>query len=167
MENSLHIATVLKPQGIRGEIKVKALTDSASDLSSFPRVFIDGNEYKILKARPQGDCAYLTLKGVADRNAAELLRGKEILAARADAPELPEDRFYIVDVIGCAVVTEEGKRLGSICEITPAKTDIYVVEADGKKIPFVAAAGVIVAVDVERKLLTVNEKKFSEVALLD
>ena len=124
MPKTLTIATVLKPQGIRGEIKVKALTDSAEDLKNFPRVFIDGVEYKVLSVRPAGDCAFLSLRGIADRNAAELLRGKDVIALREDAPELPEDTFYLVDVLGCEVVTEKGKSIGTICDITPAKTDI-------------------------------------------
>ncbi len=165
MENTLTIATVLKPQGIRGEIKVKALTDAAEDLKGFARVFIDGVEYKVLVVRPSGDCAYLTLRGIADRNAAELLRGKEVVALREDAPALPEDTFYLVDVLGCEVVTEKGKSLGTIIEITPAKTDIYVIEREGKRTTFVAAEGVIDSIDVEKKVVVVNKKRFDEVAL--
>lgn len=168
MENTLTVAIVLKPQGIRGEIKVKTLTDCPEDLTGIPRVYIDSEEYRILKARPQnGDCAYLTLRGVADRNAAELLRGKEVVAMRCDVPPLPDGRYYLVDVIGCEVVTEEGKKLGTVCEITPASTDIYVVDTGEKQIPFVAADGVIVDIDVEKKLMVVNAKRYGEVALTE
>lgn len=167
MEKTLTIAIVLKPQGIRGEIKVKALTDSAEDIKNFPRVFIDGVEYKVLSVRPAGDCAFLMLRGIADRNAAELLRGKDVLALREDAPQLPEDTYYLVDVLGCEVVTERGKVLGKISDITPAKTDIYVVEGGGKRITFVAADGVIEDIDVENKRVTVNKKRFDEVAMYE
>jgi 16S rRNA processing protein RimM len=167
MEKTLNVAQVLKPQGIRGEVKVKVLCDSAEDLLSFPRVFIGGTEYKVLNVRPQGDCAYLTLKGVADRNAAELLRGKDILVLREDAPALPENRFYIVDVIGCEVFTESGERLGTICEITPARTDIYTIDTGARQVPFAAIDGVILSVDTENKKIVVDGKKFAEVALLD
>ncbi len=167
MEKTLNVATVLKPQGIRGEIKVKTLTDSAEDMRAFARVFIDGAEYKVLSVRPAGDCAYLTLRGIADRNAAELLRGKDVIVLREDAPELPQDTFYLVDILGCEVVTEKGKTLGTICDITPAKTDIYVIEKDGGRITFVAAEGVIEDIDVEAKRVTVNKKRFDEVALCD
>ena len=167
MEKTLTVAIVLKPQGIRGEIKVKTLTDTAEDLCAFPRVFIDGQEYKVMAVRPAGDCAYLSLRGIADRNAAELLRGKDVLVLREDAPELPEDTFYLVDVLGCEHVTEKGKTLGTICDITPAKTDIYVAENNGKKITFVAADGVIEDIDVEAKRVTVNKKRFDEVAMYE
>jgi 16S rRNA processing protein RimM len=167
MDNSLSVALILKPQGIRGEIKVKVLCDSAEDLLSFSRVYVDGKEYKILNVRPQGDCAFVMLKGIADRNAAELLRGKEIIVKREDAPALPENRYYIQDIIGCDLVTQNGKRLGSICEITPARTDIFVVDTGKIQIPFAAREGVIINIDVQNKQVVVDEDKFNEVALLD
>ena len=95
------------------------------------------------------------------------MRGKEVVALREDAPELPEDTFYLVDVLGCEVVTEKGKSMGTIIDITPAKTDIYVVEGNGKRVTFVAAEGVIEDIDVQAKRVTVNKKRFDEVALYD
>lgn len=56
--------------------------------------------------------AYLGLRGVPDRNAAELLRGKEVEAERDDAPPLDEGTYYIVDLIGCEVSDESGKVYG-------------------------------------------------------
>lgn len=167
MEKTLTVATILKPQGIRGEIKVKTLTDSAEDFCALPRVFIDGAEYKVLSARPAGDCAYVMLRGVADRNAAELLRAKDVVALREDMPDLPEDTYYLVDVLGCKVITEKGKILGEVTEITPAKTDIYVLSCGEKKITFPAAEGVIESIDVENKIVAVNKKRFEEVALYE
>jgi 16S rRNA processing protein RimM len=167
MEKTLNVALILKPQGIKGEVKVKVLTDTAEDLAKLPRVFIDGKEYKILNVRPQGDCAFVTFKGIADRNAAEALRGKDVIVNREDIPELPADRFYIVDVLGCKVVSQNGKTYGTICEITPARTDIYTVDTGDKKVPFAAVDGVIVSIDVQNKIMTVDQEKFSQVALFD
>ncbi|MBQ4269737.1 MAG: 16S rRNA processing protein RimM, partial [Clostridia bacterium] len=87
----LVIAEVLKPQGIRGELKVKTFTDSPEDVKAFKTVYIDGNPYKILTFRADGKgAAYLGLRGIPDRNAAELFRGKKIEGDRDDAPELDE-----------------------------------------------------------------------------
>lgn len=165
INDTLTVATVLKPQGIRGEVKVKALTDSAEDLKAFKKLLIDGVEYSVLSIRVQGEFAYLGLKGIADRNAAELLRGKDVEVSRADAPELPEGRFYIVDLIGCKVVTERGDVLGEITSVTPAKTDIYTLSKGGKEITFAAADGVITDVSLEERTITVNGKRFKEVSL--
>ena len=163
--SSLTVAAVLKPQGIRGEIKVKALTDSADDLKNLKKIFIDGEQYSVLSVRAAGEFAYLTLSGIADRNAAELLRGKEMQALRSDLPQLPDGRYYIADLTGCTVVNERGDRLGEVIYVTPAKTDVYTLLSNGKEINFAAADGVITEVDVAAKKITVNGKRFREVSL--
>ncbi|MDE7265252.1 MAG: ribosome maturation factor RimM [Clostridia bacterium] len=165
MKEPLTVAVVLKPQGIRGEVKVKALTDSAEDLKAFKTLFIDGVEYPVLSVRAQGDIAYLTLKGIADRNSAELLRGKDIVINREDAPALPEGRYYIIDLLGCRVENERGDFLGEVKSVTPARTDIYTLLKDGKEITFAAADGVITEIDVDGAKITVNGKRFKEVSL--
>lgn len=166
---SLTVAKILKPQGIRGEIKVMTFTDSPSDLQSFVRVYIGGNPYKVLKVRPQnGDCAFITLSGIADRNAAETLRGFDVEVDRDEIPSLPEGTYYIADVIGCKVVTQDGEELGIITGITPARTDIYEYEKpDGKTVSFAAVEGVILSTDVAAKILTVDRARLSEVAIDD
>lgn len=66
----LIIGEVLKPQGIRGELKIKTYTDEPDDVKSFGQVYIEGKPYKILSFRVGGDgFAYLGLRGVPDRNA--------------------------------------------------------------------------------------------------
>ena len=159
------VAIVLKPQGIRGEIKVKAMTDSAEALKAFKSVLIDGVDYSVLSVRAQGEFAYLGLKGIADRNTAELLRGKEIEVEREEMPDLPDGRYYIADLIGCTVVNERGDVLGTVEEVTPAKTDIFTLKKDNKSIMFPSADGVILKVDEKAKKITVNAKRFKEVSI--
>ena len=69
----LEIGEVLKPQGIRGELKVKTFTDTPDVVKKFGTVYIDDKAYKILSFRvgPDG-AAYIGLRGIPDRNAAEL-----------------------------------------------------------------------------------------------
>ena len=165
MQKYLTVATVLKPQGIRGEIKVMPQTDSVEDMKDFSTVNIGGTAYKVLACRSAGGYAYLTLRGVPDRNAAELLRGKEVLVDRLDAPELPEDRVYIADVIGCRLFNSEGEELGEILDVTPARTDIYTALVGGKQVMFPAAEGVILSVETSAGKVTVDKKRFEEVAL--
>lgn len=159
------VATVLKPQGIRGEIKVKVLCDDAEVLKSFKSVLIDGEEIPVLAVRAQGDTAYIMLKGVADRNAAELLRGKEIEVFRNDMPELPEGRYYIADLTGCEVVTSSGEKIGDVVAVTPARTDVYTLETAKGELSFAAAEGVIESVDTANKKIVVNKKRFKEVSV--
>ena len=162
----LIIAEVLKPQGIRGEIKVKTFTDTPENVKAFKIVYIDGNPYKILSFRVGNDgAAYLGLRGVPDRNAAELLRGKTIEGEREDAPALEEGQYYIVDILGLLCETEEGEALGTVTDISNFSSDIYTIEKAGKKILFPAVKGVIKRVDLENKKLIVDKTVFDEIAV--
>ncbi len=162
----LIIGEVLKPQGIRGELKIKAFTDSPYDIKAFGTLYIDDTPYKILSFRVGGDGAvYVGLRGIPDRNAAELFRGKKIEGEREDAPELEEGQYYIVDVIGCVCETEAGEVLGTLTEITNLASDIYTIEKNGKKILFPAVKGVVKSIDIHNKKLVVDKKIFDEIAV--
>ena len=163
----LVVGTVLKPQGIRGELKIKPYTDSAESFRAIGRVFFGGEEYKVLSVRTGDGAVYLGLRGVPDRNAAELLRGKDVVIPRDEAPALPEGSYYIADILGSELVTEEGEALGTLLSVTQAATDIYTLKTEGgKEILFPVAKGVVLNVDVENKKITLSKKRFFEVAVL-
>lgn len=164
--NDLIVGEILKPQGIRGELKVKPFTDTAEDFRAFRRIFLDGAEYKILSVRVGDGAVYLGLRGVPDRNAAELLRGKLLTLPREDAPALEEGRYYIADLLGAVVSDEAGEEIGILSDVRQAATDIYTVKSGEKEIMFPAVRGVIVKIDVEGKRITVDKKRFGEVAVL-
>ena len=162
----LIIGEVLKPQGIRGELKVKTFTDFPEDVKAFGKVYIDDTPYKILSFRVGADgAAYIGLRGIPDRNAAELFRGKKLEGAREDAPELAEGQYYIVDVLGLSCETQEGEVLGTVKHIVNLASDVYTIEKAGKEILFPAVKGVIVKVDLENKKLIVNKAVFDEIAV--
>ena len=163
---TLTIGTVLKPQGIRGEIKVKPFTDSAEDFKEIKRIFLDGAEYKVLTVRTGPDVVFLGLKGVPDRNAAELLRGKDVVIPRDEAPTPEAGRYYVADLLGSEIITEEGEPLGTLKDIRQAATDVYTLEKEGREILFPAVKGVITAIDLTEKKITVDKKRFDEVAVL-
>ena len=162
----LIIGEVLKPQGIRGELKVKTFTDFPEDVKEFGVVYIDDVPYKIFSFRvgPDG-AAYMGLRGIPDRNAAELFRGKKLEGNREDAPPLEEGRHYIVDVLGLTCETEEWEVLGVVKDIVNLASDVYTLEKDGKKILFPSVNGVIVRFDIEGGKIIVNKQKFDEMAV--
>lgn len=166
MTDKLIVGEVLKPQGIRGELKIKPFTDDAEVFHAFSDVQIGGVSYKVLSVRTGGGAVFLGLRGVADRNAAELLRGKEVVIPRSEAPEPEEGRYYVADLLGCDIVTEGGKVLGKLKDVRQASTDVYTLFDGSRDILFPVADGVVVAVDVENGTITVNEKRFYEVAVL-
>lgn len=162
----LVIAEVLKPQGIRGELKIKTFTDSPEDVKEFGTVYIDDQPYKILSFRVGNDgAAYVGLRGVMDRNAAELFRGKLLRGDREDGPPLEEGQYYIVDIIGLTCETESGEALGVVKDITKLSSDVYTIEKDGKQILFPAVKGVVKRVDLANGKVIVDEAVFNEIAV--
>ena len=163
----LVIGEVLKPQGIRGELKIKTFTDVPEDVKAFKTVYIDDVAYKILSFRVGTDgAAYVGLRGIPDRNAAELFRGKTIEGDRDDAPALQEGQYYIVDILGLSCETENGEVLGTVTDIASLATDVYTIEKAGKKILFPAVKGVVKQVDIQNKKLIVDKTVFDEIAVL-
>ena len=162
----LIIGEVLKPQGIRGELKIKTFTDYPEDVKAFKTVYIDDTPYKILSFRVGTDgAAYIGLRGIPDRNAAELFRGKKLEGERDDAPELEEGQYYIVDIIGLSCETENGETLGTIVDVQNLASDVYTIEKAGKRILFPAVKGVVRQVDLQNKKLIVDKKIFDEIAV--
>jgi 16S rRNA processing protein RimM len=163
----LKIGEVLKPQGIRGELKIKTFTDFPEDVKAFGTVYIDNVAYKILSFRVDGSgAAYVGLRGIPDRNAAELFRGKILEGERDDAPALEEGQYYIVDMIGLSCYDNEGEFLGTLCDVQILSSDIYTIEKAGKEILFPAVKGVVKKVDLESQKLIVDKKIFDEIAVL-
>lgn len=160
------IGKIVKPQGINGELKLVDYTDGYSAVKNLECVYIDGAEYKVLSIASRDGAIFLCLRGVFDRNAAELLRGKEVYADK-DKIEKSEDSFFIEDVIGCDLYLSSGKRIGKIVNVTSAATDIFVVDSDEGRgyFPFLKDLNAIV--DIENKKITVDARRFTEVVFFE
>lgn len=134
------IGEVVKPQGLRGEVNVKLLTDWPDRFEGLKFIYIaDISRLKRLTiaveyCRVQGQFACLKLKGIDSRSLAEELRGGIIEVLRADACELPPGMFYIFQIVGLNVCLEDGSVLGRVKEVMrTGSNDVYVVERDNKK----------------------------------
>ena len=162
MEDKLLIGIITKPQGIKGEVKVKVIADGIVAVKSVTQVFIDGVAYKILGMRSSGEDLFLSLKGVADRNVAETLRDKELYALREEISK-EEDAFFIVDVLGCKVVTDDDRELGEVIDIVTGRTDIYYVKGENKVAVFPLVKKLQPVFDIPNKVITLNGEKLDEV----
>ena len=161
-----HIGKVLKPQGINGQIKIADYTDGLSSVKNIKVVYLDNDEYKVLNLSAHDGALILALKGVADRNTAELLRGKEVYALR-DEIEKDDDRFFIVDIIGCALYLSSGKHIGEIIDIKTTNVDIFVAQTQEGVCYFPFLKKLNYTVDIENKKITVDSKAFTEVVFYE
>ena len=165
MQQTLKIVLIVKPQGIKGEVKVQPLTDDINRFQNLKEVIIDDKTYRVLKAVIGGGTVFLSLAGIPDRNTAETFRGKFLHVTRENALPLEEGRYFIVDIIGCKIVTEEGEEIGEVIDLFSAHTDIFTVKCiDGKIMRFPYLNLVVKNVDIKRSIITVIKKRLKEVA---
>jgi 16S rRNA processing protein RimM len=141
---------VIGPFGIRGELKVVPTTD-------FPERFAAGREVilslpkgrrtcRIERSRPHRGGIILKLEGVDTRSGAEELRDIDIIIGEADLRELEDGRFYVFDIIGLEVVTDDGREQGTVTEVLQGGANDVYVTSTGLCIP--ALNDVVAQVDL-------------------
>lgn len=162
--DKIQIGTVLKPQGILGQIKISDYTDGKKSIENLTCVYLDEEEYKVLDISVRDGGIFLSLKGIADRNSAELLRGKTVYALRDEIVK-DQDRFFIVDIIGCDLYLSSGKMLGKIVDVTQSNVDIFKAETTEGVCFFPFLKKLNPVVDIKNKKITVDAKIFTEVVL--
>ena len=167
----MDIGQILKPQGIRGEVKVKALTDDVTRFSALKSVEIGGRVYRVEKVRYSGADVFIKLVGVDDRNAAEALRDKFISIDRAAAVALDDGEFFVADLVGATlcVKADEVRRIGIIKDIRSfGAADVFSVELDdGRGMSFAFIKSLCPEYDEAKNTFTVVEKVLNEVAVYD
>lgn len=165
MVETLKIGLIVKPQGIKGELKVQPLTDDINRFRKLKEVIIDDKTYKVLNTIIGGNVVFISISGVADRNVAESFRGKFLRVTRENAIPLEEGRYFVVDIIGCEVVTDKGQEVGEVIEVTSARTDVFTLTCpNGKIMRFPFLNDLVLSVDVQNKKITVSEKRLEEVS---
>ena len=116
MASDVLLAAVIGAQGLKGEVKARLFTASPDALPRYGVLHTrDGRRLKVTAFRPTkpGE-AVIAFEGVRDRNAAEALKGAELLVDRAALPQTEEDEFYHADLIGLEARDAEGRILGKV-----------------------------------------------------
>lgn len=158
------IGKVLKPQGIKGEIKVTSYLDSVEGFKKIKSIIINNTTYQIENCRLSGTIAYLKLKGIDSINTAETLRDSDVTIRGEDKPKLPQDRFYIDDLIGCDVYADDDY-LGKLEEILQyGSADIYVLSGKDA-VSFPAIKKAIKKIDISNKKIELIKEEFEKIAV--
>ncbi len=155
---TVKLGKITAPQGIKGEVRVYPYTDELTRFSQIEAVLLQGRRLKIEKVRYMKNMAVLKLEGIDDRNGAESVRNQELLLAREDLWKQPEDTYFVDDILGSSVLTEEGTAVGTLKKIhsRPAQ-DLYEIEReDGTSFLLPAVKEFVKAVDPQNKTITVH-----------
>ena len=144
------IGRIVRPHGVLGELKVAPETDDPDRILHLNRVYIGGDEYSaspfdIRSIRTQvskyGITIILALEGLSDRSAADAFRNRTVYAGVDDLPPLEEGEYFISDLVGLSVNTEDGTLIGTIRDVLDLPTQKLLVlhreNADDAMIPLV------------------------------
>lgn len=144
-DSMLRVGVITTTHGVRGEVKVFPTTDDMKRFKKLKNVYLDlGRE--LLPVTIEGvkffkQMVILKFKEIDDCDKAALYRNKDILIDREDAMPLAENEFYICDLIGLSVVTDEGNTLGTLSEVLQTgANDVFEVTLPNKEtvlIPYI------------------------------
>ena len=172
MDKFLAIGEVLKPQGVRGEIKIRPMTNDPGRFEGLKCAYLEENgAYNPIKTRfvrLDDTAVFIKIEGIDDRDKAETLRGKFIYVDRTHAVKLGEDENFIVDLIGLKGVDTEDRELGVITEVMqPGGNDVYVFTDRQKRRETLVPAlkSVVVSTDIEGGVMLLDAKRLGEVAV--
>ena len=157
MQDKFEIGKIVNTFGIKGEVKVVPYTDDIEQFKKIKKVYINNEAKEIESSKYHKNTIILKIKGVDSMNDAENLRNCVISVERADK-KLPENTYYITDLIGLEVYSDENNLLGIVKDIyNTGANDIYSVETpEGKEILLPAIKDVIKQIDIENKKIIVH-----------
>lgn len=162
MEQLMEIGQIVNTYGIKGYLKIVPYTDDITRFESLDSIFIevkkDLKSFIIEDVKYSKNLVLLKLKNIDDINSAEIYKNCYIKIPRSKAVKLPEDSYFIVDLIGLNVYTDKGEELGNIIDVfSTGANDIYVVKNElGKQVLLPAISDVIKKVDIQNKKMIVH-----------
>ncbi len=162
MEDFLRVGVVTTTHGVHGEVKVYPTTDDPKRFLDLERVFVDEQnvrtEREIEGVKFFKNMVILKLSGIGDMDRAAKLRGAELYVSREDAVPLEEGEYYIADLLGMEVVSDEGEVLGHVQDvIETGANDVYMVRRPkGKPLLLPAIPDCVLDIDVEAGRMRVH-----------
>ena len=138
-ERKIALAAVAGAHGVKGEVRLKLFSDGVESLSRHDKLYVGGVERALLSVR-DGKTPVARFDGIADRSAAEALRGTLVEVERSALPPLDEGEYYHADLIGLPAVDRKGGGLGTVVAVENyGAGDLLEIELEGGKralIPF-------------------------------
>lgn len=156
MREILRVGKIVNTHGLKGEVKVIALTDDPKRFKDLEYVLIDNKEVKIQGCKFQKDRVIVKLEGIDIIEQAEKLKTKYMEIKRENAVELEEDCYFITDIVGCTVVDTNGTDLGKIYEVIQTKNnDVYWIKKP-KELLIPVLLKIVEDINIEDKIITIR-----------
>lgn len=162
MEELLQVGAIANTHGIKGEVKVFPTTDDVARFKNLKQVILDTQKeqitLEITHVKFFKNLAILKFKGFDHINDVEMWKGKPLYVTRENAVKCEEDEYFIADLIGIGVVSEEGEELGAITDVlTGGANDVYVISKPGREeLLLPAISQCILQVDMAARVMRVH-----------
>jgi 16S rRNA processing protein RimM len=160
------LGAVMSAHGIKGEVKVKTFTEHADGLAAYgPVLTEDGRRFEIAALRAtKADEAVVRFAGVADRNAAETLKGQRLYVPRAALPEPEAGAFYHADLVGLRAEDASGNVLGTVSAVhnfgAGDMLEIERTDGEAELVPFTDAN--VPIVDIAAGRIVIELPRYAE-----
>lgn len=162
MDEYLQVGVISNTHGIRGEVKVFPTTDDPARFKKLKNVFLDtGKEYlelEIEQVKFFKQFVILKFKGYDSINDVERYKQKNLMVDREHAVKLKKNEYFIADLVGLSVYTEDDRPLGTLTDVLQTgANDVYVVEMEEQKEVLIPAIHeCILEVDMETRRMKVH-----------
>jgi 16S rRNA processing protein RimM len=156
-ETLVIIGEILKPIGLRGELKIKPFTESFEVFQNSTTLYFGGSEFEVRRIRFHHNHVVVSIDGIGSREEAERLRGALVKTSELNFPATEDDEYYFFQLLGMTVVTSDGEDLGHISEITPtAANAVLHVKSPRGEILLPMIDEVVLDVDLAERKITVD-----------
>ncbi len=157
--NLVCVALVAAAHGVRGALKLKCFTEAPENVTRYgPLCDAEGHElFRVRRIGPAKGGLIVEAEGIADRDAAEALRGLRLYVPRDRLPAVENDTFYHADLIGLAALAETGEHLGEVVAVHDfgAGDVLEYVDADGRSRMVAFTLAHVPEVDIARRRVVV------------
>ena len=157
------IGSIVAVHGIRGAVTVQSHSDVPGRFTRLDAVLLGDRPERaqvkrVLSASQDGARVLLQFEDCDDRDTAETLVGMNLYVEEADMAPPPEGRYFIHDLIGCAVFTASGDPRGTVRDVMllPAN-DVYVLDYLGFEVLVPAVPAFVLDVDTAQRRITVED----------
>lgn len=148
--DKIKVGKIINTHGLKGELKVLALTDDENRFNDLNEIYIENNKYNIENVRYNKNFPMIKLKNYSDINDVLKFKDKYIYISEDDLVELEEDSYFIFQIKGLKVFTVDGLEVGIVKDVlTPGANDVYVVKGKDKDHLIPAVKEFIEKIDLE------------------
>lgn len=150
------VAEIVTTHGVRGNLKIKSLSDNEKRFEKGNKLFIENEELTVESSFDQKGLKVIKFEEYDDINDVLRFVGKDITIDEADLGELEDDEYYIFDLEGLDVY-DNGQKIGTIKEVITDvyPNDVYVIESEKGEVFFPALNATVKNVDLDKGIIEV------------